>query len=294
MTTADTRLASVIANCSADVQPIAAKQICFVKEAPAGTKPIRKFKQPRDAVAIEADGPLSPMSEASAEQIAAEPIDRCWIIFTPKNYHNEKLTAVQEWTDNVGERGVSSPLIVVQDNGAVVRWRPGMALVQCRQERRQEIVAALAEFAFYEGELRELEAALEGHEAQARADVSIAYQIQSRDQKHWIRFRQAIEYFSRIRLTYARLEPVLVKGSRGLPVPSRRIVSSLFREADVEDRLEALNNRLEVLEDLYEGANDRVADFRSYRNGALLEIVITSLLLVETIIIALDLYTRYR
>ena len=50
--------------------------------------------------------------------------------------------------------------------------------------------------------------------------------------------------------------------------------------------------RLEALEDLYEGANDRVADYRWYRSGAWLEIGIIILLIIETVMISFDFYMR--
>jgi hypothetical protein len=283
------RSPSVVAASPPSSQRVAAKQICFVTDAPAGRKVIRKFRQPRRAVAAESAVALSDLLMAD---IRAEPAHRCWIVFVPKGTAAEKLSSVEEWIARPVEPG-ATPTIVVQHNAEIIRWRPGQAVVQCTQERQEEILAALVEFAFYEGELRALESGLEAHEAQAQADVSIAYQIQRRDQKHWSRFKEAIEYFAHMRLTYARLEPLLAKPSRTLSLRSQRVVAALFREVDVEHRLEALNDRLEALEDLYEGANDRIADYRGYRIGTLLEIVIAMLLLLETIIITLDIFIRH-
>jgi hypothetical protein len=70
-------------------------------------------------------------------------------------------------------------------------------------------------------------------------------------------------------------------------------MARLLKKADVEARLAALNDRLEAKEDLYEGANDRVADYRWYRNGHLLEIAIVVLLLVEALVMSADMYIRY-
>ena len=281
-------LLSVVTDFSASTDRVTATQISFVRSAPAGINVIRKFRQPRRAVAVESTVALRgvPPVEARPESPA-----RSRLVFLPKGYNGEQLLSLQKWIAGPTDPD-ATPTILVQHNGESIRWRPGQALVQCTSERREEILAALVEFTFYEGELRALEGQLEAREAQAQADVSIAYQIRSRDQKHWTRLEEAIEYFARIRLSYARLEPFLAKPSRALPSQSQHFVSALFREADVEDRLEALNDRLEVLEDLYEGANDRVADYRSYRKSAFLEIVITMLLFVETIIIAVDIYTR--
>jgi hypothetical protein len=70
-------------------------------------------------------------------------------------------------------------------------------------------------------------------------------------------------------------------------------MARLLSKADVEARLSEINDRLEAMEDLYEGANDRVADYRWYRNGHLLEIGIIILLLVEVVLMSGDMYIRY-
>jgi hypothetical protein len=289
MLTALTRSPSVPAASPASNERVAVRQICFVTDAPAGAKILRRFRQPRQAVAVES---ALKLSDVHIAEVGSEPIDRCSIVFLPREGDGKGLSYVRGWM--ACPKGEAARVVVVHHNDEIIHWRPGQALAQCTRVRQPEILASLADFTFYEGALRALEAGLEAHEAEAQADVSIAYRIRERDQEHWRRFTEAIEYFAQMRLTYARLEPQLVNVSRTLPPDSQRLVSALLRKADVEDRLEALNDRLEVLEDLYEGANDRVADYRGYRTGALLEIIITVLLFVETIIIALDVYARYR
>jgi hypothetical protein len=287
MLTAPAKSPSVVVAASpTSNQRVAATQICFVTDAPAGMGIIRRFRQPRRAVAVESAVELSDLLTGD---VRPESTDRCWIVFMPKGTDGEKLSYIQEWIGRPNQNDAAPP-IVIEHNGEIIRWRPGQALVQCTREREEEILALFADFAFYEGELRAMEAGLEAREAQAQADVSIAYRIHKRDRRHWSRLKKSVEYFAQMRLTYARLEPQLARGSRTLPPTSRRIVSALLREADVEDRLEALNDRLEALEELYEGANDRVADYRHYRIGTWIEILITMLLVIETIIIALDLY----
>jgi hypothetical protein len=83
-------------------------------------------------------------------------------------------------------------------------------------------VAALTDFAFYEGELRALEVTVEAREGQAQADVAFAHRIRQRDRRHWKRFKELIEYFSQLRLTYVRLEPRLAMGGAPFPPPPAR------------------------------------------------------------------------
>jgi hypothetical protein len=266
---------------------VVVRQIRFVTDAPLEAINTRRFTQPRHAFALEAV-----IEVADLPRVAwPEPTDHFWIVFVSEETSGDMLNQLQQWIA-APDRPDAVPTVVVQRESEMISWRPGRALVQCTPDRRQEILVLLTEFAFYEAELRALEQKLDGREAQAEADVAIAYRIQKRDQKHWSRIKESIECFSQMRLIYARLAPRLTKGSRTLPPDSQRMVATLFRQADVEDRLTALSDRLEAMEDLYEGANDRIADYRWYESGTRLEIAIIIILLIETVLIAVDLYIR--
>jgi hypothetical protein len=250
---------------------------------------VRRFSQPRRAVAVVRAVEWSDLPPAD---LWPEPTDYCWTVFVPRRTNDLSRFHLQNWISPTDQPD-SPPTVIVERDEETLRWRPGKAVVQCPPQRQHEILDLLADFAFYEGELRSLETGVEAREAQAQTDVAIAYCIEGRDQRHWSRFTDCIKDLAQIRLAYARLEPQLAKPSRSLPSNSRRIMSALLQQADVEARLTALNDRLEVLEDLYEGANDRVVDYRWYRRGILLEIGIVILLLIETVIIGIDLYIRH-
>lgn len=62
----------------------------------------------------------------------------------------------------------------------------------------------------------------------------------------------------------------------------------------IPERLEAAGDRLEALEDLYEGAVDRINDHRYWRDGHRLEVGIIVILLIECAMIFADLYLRFQ
>jgi hypothetical protein len=64
-------------------------------------------------------------------------------------------------------------------------------------------------------------------------------------------------------------------------------------ETVVDDRLEGFSNRLEACEDLYEGANDRIADYHWYLEGGWMELTIILLLLIEIVLMGMDVYLRH-
>ncbi len=232
-------------------------RIEFVAEAPLGVKILREFTQPRKVFAIESEGRGN--LHSGFEVVFGE--------------------ALQE--------GVAS-LSIKQDSIAI-SWQRNQVHVLCPVESRLEVLTALADFGFYEAELHRLESDVEVQEPLAEKDVKFAHRIHHRNKQHWQRFGETIERFTRDRLTYARLCPQLGFPSPTLAPKSRQIVAKLLRESNMEDRLELYSDRLEAMEDLYEGANDRVADYRWYRGGHLLEWTIVILLILEGMAMSLEL-----
>ena len=134
---------------------------------------------------------------------------------------------------------------------------------------------------------------VETHEAQAPDDVGLAHRISHRDRAHWARIGETIETLARARLTFARLEPLFASPARTMSPVARRLMRQLSARLDIPARLEALSDRLEALEDLYEGANDRIADYRGWHKGHVMEIIIILLLLLEIVLMGGDLWLHY-
>jgi hypothetical protein len=240
----------------------------------------RTFKHPRLCIAVE-----EPVAPEDAKRPTSP--DELFIVFVPP--------ATAPWADEVygPAREPNDPDAAVLDvtwRGDRIVWRPGFALVYLAGELRDEVQSALVEFAFYEGELRRLEAEMDDREATAADDVSRTQTIDRRDKSHWPRFRATIEALARVRLTFARLAPRLAEEPQGSR--SRRLASHLLRRARAEARAEALDARLEACEDLYEGGNDRVADYTGWRTGHVLEVIIVVILLLEVILLCVDLLLR--
>jgi hypothetical protein len=256
---------------------------------PLGAEVRRELTQPRHVFAVEETVELA---DFPADRPWPEPTDRCDVAFVPRGANGDWSRAADEWLA-APPRPDAVPAVEVAEGDDKVRWRPGRAVVQARPDRRADVLAALAEFAFYEAELRALEAAVEAHEAQAQQDSAIAHKVRQRDRKNWPRVAATIEQLTRLRLDHARLAPRLAKGSRALPPEARRLVTRLLRKADASARLAAVGDRLEALEDLYEGANDRVADYRWYRNGHRIEVLIVVLLVIEAVVMSFELYLHH-
>jgi len=70
-------------------------------------------------------------------------------------------------------------------------------------------------------------------------------------------------------------------------------MTELTRRTGVEQRLEQLDDRLEVVEDVYELANDRLSEYRYFRIECFIEIVVAGLLLAELVLMGWELYVTY-
>lgn len=231
-------------------------RISFVDEVPLGVKSLREYKQPRKIYAIEtADSAAHPGFE---------------VIFGEATYESSVAVSIKQ--DNIS-----------------ISWQRNQVHVLCPLESRLDVLTALADFGFYEGDLHRLESDVEVQEPLAEKDVEFAHRIHHRNREHWSRFGETIERFTRDRLIYARLCSQLAFPSPTLSPKSRQIVSKLLRECNIEDRLEMYSDRLEALEELYEGANDRVADYRWYRGGHILEWTIVIILIFEAIAMSVEL-----
>ena len=261
-------------------------RITFRADAgPAGASR-RQFAHPRRASAVE--------ENVSIESVAAggdrpEPTDRCFIVCIPEGSSSQSRERARALLA-LPAQSEARRAITLERGSDAVEWRPGLAVVQCREDSRNGILSALVDFTFYEGSLRALEKSVEAAEVQAEADLSRAHRIRYRDREHWGRLTDCAEECSRMRLTFARLEPQLAAAPRALPVPARSWFNRLLQKSDVESRLESLSDRLEALEDLYEGASQRVSEYRWYIFGHALEIGIIVLLLIECTLMSVDIY----
>lgn len=62
---------------------------------------------------------------------------------------------------------------------------------------------------------------------------------------------------------------------------SQRAIAELTVQADVEDRLAYVDDRLEVFEDLYEWVNERLCDYSYFRREHAVEIGIVLAIVVQ-------------
>jgi hypothetical protein len=65
---------------------------------------------------------------------------------------------------------------------------------------------------------------------------------------------------------------------------------ALAQQADTIDRLRLLDDAIEMAQDVYDTANDRLLEYRYFRSEYMIEVVIALVLLVELIVVAVDMW----
>jgi hypothetical protein len=179
----------------------------------------------------------------------------------------------------------AEPTVEILMRSDRILWRPGRCMMQGATERMHETLLALADFSYHEGELRKLE-----HEIQTDGEVlardvpltTAAVNTKSLQSLSHVHERTCTTTERRIRCS--RLQRPLEKPSITLPGAGRRLVAELLVQCEVLDRLKSVDDRLEVFEDVYELANDRILEYGNFRAEAKLEIWIIVILVAEVVV----------
>jgi len=178
------------------------------------------------------------------------------------------------------------PLTVRVNGFATVTWQSTQATVLADALHIETAVEAVNAFQARHQALLALAQPLPELEQQAVADVTLCYRIDNRDRQQWPRLETLIHQLARTRLDIARLSGELSSDPAGMPPPAAKLLRKLGKAAGLKAHMNQLSDRYEALEDLYEGAIDRINDHRYWRDGHVLEIIIIVVLLAEVLLLS--------
>jgi hypothetical protein len=270
-----------------------ARKIRFVAELPARATATETFPHPSRRYAVAETVPVDALLGTSR---ATEPPDdelRLILLLSGSAGALDFQRRAEQWIHGTGPATVQ-PIVDLQLRSERILWRAGYAVIIGGAERCDEILPGLVHFAFYEGELRKLERELDADWLTAEADIPLTHSV---DRSALAR-RDHVDAMTRQtalrRVRFARLSPCLFKPSPALAGSARRLAGELAVQAEVVERLGYVDDRLEVYEDLYESANDRLSEFSYYSSEFRLELWIVLLLLAELVVMAVDLWVSWR
>lgn len=300
---ADSTAAAPPSESVADVP--SAWQIGFSEDAAIDGTVLRRFRHPAPRVAF---GRVTTLDEILSAPSAATGPERLDFIFLPGGSATpiELQRRVEEWI--VGPPAPCLAIAAIPDAGQPIPeppaidlvlqsdrilWRPGKAVVIGSIRRLDDWFAGLVDFSFYEAELGRLERELDEHWATAEADAELTHSVDGRSLGRRTHVDRMTRDTALRRIRLARLSPNLEKPTLVLSGPARRLVSELANQAEVTDRLTYIDERLQVFEDLYESANDRLSEYSYFAREYRVELWIVALLVLEAVLILVELWLAW-
>jgi hypothetical protein len=197
------------------------------------------------------------------------------------------LLQAQGWVDG-GEPGQGSQSLLIALHGVQIVWSPARAAIVAPVDRLDAARGALVEFAYYEGELRDLERCLADGWPRLEADSPLAFEF---DEKGIARrtelargFQQALALRSRL----ARLTPQIQRPLVHPPTLASQIGERLRERTRLAERVEFADGQLAVFEHVYEMCSQRASEFLQSRKGHNLEWIIIVLLAAQTLLLLFE------
>jgi hypothetical protein len=179
--------------------------------------------------------------------------------------------------------------IEVTSHGDYVAWQPGLAVLSVRAEHEDDVVAAITYFSYYEGELRKLEQRIDELWPKAERDAALTHQVKKHDLTRTDSINELTRVVQLARMRFSRIAWLLENPDPALlSNAGRQIVSELVGRGNIENRLEAAEDRLEIFSDLYELANDRLSEFSFFWREYTLEVWILAMLVLEVVLLVIE------
>ena len=265
-----------------------ALRIRFCEDASSDLSVIRTFCDPYRRAALSRRVEVDELLATAA--VDPPPLDQLDFLYLPSGSASavELQRRAEAWMNAPSSSAVAPTIDLVLQSDRVL-WRPGQAVLLGTSRRMSELLAGLVDFSFYESELRRLEQELENEWATAEGDVPLTHGIDRASLARREHVNRMTRSTALRRIRFARLSPYLEKPPATLLGGGRRLAAELALQAEVIERLKYVDDRLEVFEDLYELANDRLGDFSYFQQEYRLELWIIVLLVVEALLIIGDL-----
>lgn len=171
---------------------------------------------------------------------------------------------------------------------ARVIWSSRKCVIVSNTQSHASAVAGVTYFTFFESKLAALLQCVTDYSRTAQKDAALTHQVVKADLVYGPHVNEMTRWSWSARMQHAGIETGLHLLSDFLDPDAKRLVGELANSVNMTDRLEVLNDHLEIMEDLYELANDRLSEFTFYSNEYRLEVWIIVLLVLESAIMLFE------
>jgi len=252
------------------------QQLVFVAERPVDLRVVCELPAPlnRRAVAL----PLGTRQAAELELLS---------IPTDSPEDAELAARLRLW---VGGGATTAQMMTFQ--GTLLFWGTGRAAVVAPAERLAPLEAVLAELAYYEGELHDVERQLGEAWPDLEADGGPAFEFDEQSAKQQGRMGKRFRQLLGLRARLTRILPFVLTPHVYPPTLASQVSERLRERLRVRHRVEVLQVQLEVFERIYDTCAQRASDYRANRKNHLLEMVIIVLLAAQTLLVLFEVLTH--
>ncbi len=192
--------------------------------------------------------------------------------------------------DDAAPKKTDAQHISVMQSGVSIQWGQGAATIAATPEKAEQFIPALLDFDHLQREKKRFESVLNRFESQAVADVKLTYFIDKNSRNDRSHLVTVMEELARQRLRMARSLPLAEMAQPDLSEAGRRLYRQLCNKVEISEWLAIASDRMEALEDLYEGAIDRNNDLQAWKKSNVMELTIIFVLVAETILVLAQLF----
>ncbi len=157
------------------------------------------------------------------------------------------------------------------------------ALVVSDQGLMNDLLKLLAGFFHLESSLIRVEETISKHWDTLSNDLRFTHRVSEKDVAEWHHVQNMTTMSGELRILLERLSPAYSGLEDWAPPAVQKLAAQLVDELLVEDRCEAASDRLEIFQETYELANDRISEFSYFSTEAKLEIWIIVILVLELV-----------
>jgi len=201
-------------------------------------------------------------------------------IATTGVFRLEDRRRTEEWLNS----GKASPAIgdaLMQSDQ--IRLRGDRALIIADAKRLDEYLPGLAVFAYNEKQISDIEAKVARLWEQMRDDIPLTESSRLSMLGRQSVIDALVGDLARTRMSLTAADQAIYLPAPTLSLTAQRLQNELALTSRHADRVEALDERLEVLEDNYQRISDRMYELKLHRRELIAEWMIALLLLVEAV-----------
>ena len=199
----------------------------------------------------------------------------------------------KEFETWVAQGDAEAPYLDVTGRYARLVWRGRRCLAYATPQAAEDCLVAAAMFSHLHSTLSAEERRLERawpslmNDAALTHDVRLAASVREQG-----RVNDMTRQFQTARILVSRMDIALQRPEPATPPAVKRLFSELALQADLASRIRLLDDAVEVGEDLYERANDRLIEHRNYLVEIWIEAAILLAILAELAVLVFDVFSR--